>query len=74
MSKFSKVSLFSGLNNLRDITLNPAYSSICGFTEDDLDRVFSAELEGLDRALVREWYNGYSWLGNREGVQPLMTF
>ena len=65
VSKFSKVSLFSGLNNLIDITLEPAYSSICGYTESDLDDVFAAELEGLDRDRVRDWYNGYSWGGRR---------
>ena len=70
VSKFSKVSLFSGLNNLKDITLNPAYSSVCGFTETDLDRVFPAELEGLDREKVREWYNGYSWLGSERVYNP----
>ena len=70
VSKFSKVSLFSGLNNLDDITLNPAYSAICGFTEAELDRVFSAELEGLDRQRVREWYNGYSWLGDEKVYNP----
>ena len=63
VSKFSKVSLFSGLNNLTDITLEPAYSAVCGYTEQDLDRVFAPELEGLDRSEVRHWYNGYSWLG-----------
>ena len=63
VSKFSKVSLFSGLNNLTDITLEPAYSAVCGYTEQDLDRVFSPELEDLDRNEVRHWYNGYSWLG-----------
>ena len=41
VSKFSKVSLFSGLNNLKDITLNPRYSAICGYTEADLDSVFA---------------------------------
>ena len=41
ISKFSKVNLFSQLNNLTDITLDPAYSSICGYTEDDLDTVFA---------------------------------
>ena len=35
VSKFSKVSLFSGLNNLTDITLEPPYSAICGYTEED---------------------------------------
>ena len=70
VSKFSKVSLFSGLNNLDDITLNPVYSSVCGFTEAELDRVFSAELEGLDRQAVRKWYNGYCWLGEEKVYNP----
>ena len=70
VSKFSKVSLFSGLNNLKDITLNPAYSSVCGFTEADLDRVFAPELQGLDRDLMREWYNGYGWLGTEKVYNP----
>ena len=47
VSKFSKVSLFSGLNNLKDITLDPRYSAICGYTEADLDAVFAPELVGL---------------------------
>jgi hypothetical protein len=63
VSKFSKVSLFSGLNNLNDITLDPAYSAICGYTETDLDAVFAPELEGLDRDALRHWYNGYNWTG-----------
>ena len=61
---FSKVSLFSGLNNLTDITLDPRYSTICGYTEADLDTVFAPELPGLDRDAIREWYNGWgsmSW-------------
>lgn len=64
VSKFSKVSIFSGLNNLHDITLSPKYSSLCGYTEADLEVVFAAELEGFDRRKVREWYNGYNWLGD----------
>ena len=43
VSKFSKVSLFSGLNNLVDITLDPRYSSVCGYTDADLDTVFAPE-------------------------------
>ena len=70
VSKFSKVSLFSGLNNLRDITLDPRYSSICGYTESDLDRVFTAPLAGLDRERIRAWYNGYSWGGEERVYNP----
>ena len=63
VSKFSKVSLFSGLNNLTDITLDPDYSAICGYTDFDVDSVFAPELPGLDREQIRQWYNGYNWLG-----------
>ena len=70
VSKFSKVSLFSGLNNLIDITLNPRYSAICGYTESDLDAVFAPELPGLDRNEIRDWYNGYSWLGEEKVYNP----
>ena len=70
VSKFSKVSLFSGLNNLKDITLDPRYSAICGYTEADLDAVFAPELPGLDRDEIRDWYNGYSWLGDEKVYNP----
>ena len=70
VSKFSKVSLFSGLNNLKDITLDPRYSAICGYTEADLDAVFAPELPGLDRDDVRDWYNGYNWLGEENVYNP----
>ena len=63
VSKFSKVSLFSGLNNLYDITLSPEFSAICGYTDQDIDTVFAAELAGLDREAIKAWYNGYNWLG-----------
>ena len=70
VSKFSKVSLFSGLNNLTDITLDSRYSAICGYTDADLDAVFAPELPGLDRDQIRDWYNGYSWLGDEKAYNP----
>ena len=70
VSKFSKVSLFSGLNNLIDITLDPQYSAICGYTEADLDAVFAPELPGLNRDEIRTWYNGYNWLGEEAVYNP----
>ena len=63
VSKFSKVSIFSGLNNLTDLTLESSYSAICGYTEEDVDTVFAPELPGLDRDEIRRWYNGYNWTG-----------
>ena len=70
VSKFTKVSLFSDLNNLTDITLDRRYSGICGYTEADLEEVFAPELGGLDRERVREWYNGYSWRGTEQVYNP----
>ena len=63
VSKFAKVSIFSGLNNLEDITLNKNYATICGYTQHDLETTFAAHLEGVDMARVRQWYNGYNFLG-----------
>ena len=70
VSKFLKVSVFSGLNNLQDITLDPTHSAICGYTDADLDKVFAPELPGLDRNEIRRWYNGYSWLGDKRMYNP----
>ncbi len=61
VSKFSKVSIFSGLNNLKDLTISEKYSAICGYKEEDLDKYFGEYLNGVDRELLRLWYNGYSW-------------
>ena len=70
VSKFSKVSIFSGLNNLIDLTLDPACSAICGYTDADLDTVFAPELSGLDRDEIRRWYNGYCWRGDEKVYNP----
>jgi len=66
VSKFSKVSLFSGLNNLNDITLDRSYATICGYTQNDVETSFQEHLQGQDFAKIAKWYNGYKWLG--EGV------
>ena len=63
ISKFGKVSMFSGMNNLNDLTLYPDYSAICGYTDADLDSVFAPELPGVAREQVMRWYNGYNWSG-----------
>ncbi len=70
VSKFSQAGIFSGLNNLNDITLDERYGAICGYTDDELDAVFAPELDGLDRDEVRRWYNGYNWLGPERVYNP----
>ncbi|MCB0061734.1 MAG: AAA family ATPase, partial [Caldilineaceae bacterium] len=73
VSKFSKVSIFSELNNLPDITLNRHFADLTGYTQAELETAFEpymAETEQLlelnrDELLIqlRHWYNGYSWDG-----------
>ena len=70
VSKFSRVSLFSGHPDVEDITLDPRFSAICGFTDPELDTVFAPELAGLDRDAIRDWYHGYGWLGDEKVYCP----
>ena len=65
VSKFSKVNLFSGLNNLEDITTNAKYATICGYTHDDIKTTFKEHLKGVDLELLKEWYNGYNYMGDK---------
>lgn len=65
VSKFSKVSIFSGLNNLKDITLDERFATICGYTQRDLETTFVEHLAGVDMDKVRQWYNGYNFLGEK---------
>jgi hypothetical protein len=62
VSKFSKVSLFSGLNQLEDISLNKEYGNICGYTQNELEFYFKEYLDNLNLEEIKEWYNGYYFL------------
>jgi hypothetical protein len=65
VSKFSKVSLFSGLNNLNDISLDPQFADICGYTQSEMEQAFAEYLvDGkVDKAKLKLWYNGYNFSG-----------
>ncbi|MEZ4887597.1 MAG: AAA family ATPase [Chitinophagales bacterium] len=73
ISKFSKTSIFSELNNLRDLTIDPLALDLCGVTQVELERDFApyivevaANLGLKEKTLLKElkrWYNGYSWDG-----------
>jgi hypothetical protein len=65
VSKFSRMNLFSGLNNLEDITVNKDYAEICGYTHEDLKTVFREHLKGADLNMVKRWYNGYHYFGRK---------
>jgi hypothetical protein len=64
VSKFSKVSIFSELNHLTDITLNKKYAALCGYTQAELENSFDMYLKRLPSDTLekmKEWYDGYSW-------------
>jgi hypothetical protein len=76
VSRFSKVSIFSDLNNLNDITLNPRYAAITGITQSELEINFSEQLKEMQKQNssiledIRRWYNGYSWDGEVKLYNP----
>jgi hypothetical protein len=63
VSKFSKAGVFSGLNQLNDLTLNDYFGPVCGYTQHDVDTVFAPLLTKFNPEIVRNWYNGYNWGG-----------
>ncbi len=65
VSKFAKVSLFSGLNQLKDISLDKRYGDICGYTQEELENYFKEYLRDVNIEEVREWYNGYNFLSDK---------
>jgi hypothetical protein len=70
VSKFSRVSIFSDLNNLKDITLDPRVGAICGYTQQELETTFAERLADVDLAQLRRWYNGYNFLGEDKVYNP----
>jgi len=63
VSKFAKVSIFSKLNNLIDIGIKPAFSALCGYTQNELESYFADYLQGVDKEELKDWYDGYHWFG-----------
>ena len=69
VTKFSKVSVFSDLNNLADISMDHRYASICGITEQELLTDFKEDIAQLGEAngmtyeeaqqTLKQWYDGY---------------
>jgi hypothetical protein len=78
ITKFSQVSVFSDLNSITDISLNPRYYDLCGITQGELERDFAGEIgevlevKQTDRQSyleeVRRYYNGYRFSRNPETV------
>ena len=61
VSKFSKVSIFSDLNNLTDLSIARDFNEVCGITQQELEDNFVEELHIYDKAEIKRWYNGYKW-------------
>jgi hypothetical protein len=80
ISRFSKVSIFSELNNLTDLTFRNDYHNICGCTTEEIEQYFTPHIEKVAQdlaktpdevwALMKEWYNGYSWNGKERIYNP----
>ena len=74
VTRFARTSIFSGLNNLLDVSFEPAFSDLLGFTEAELDRYLTPYMETMAqtqhrslravRRAVREWYDGYLFAEN----------
>ncbi len=64
VTKFSKVSVFSGINNIVDISLEKPYGTVCGYTQHDLETVFAEHLQNADMNEIKRWYNGYYFMGD----------
>jgi len=65
VSKFSKASIFSGLNNLEDISLNTDFGTVCGYTQSNIKNEFLSYLKGVDLEELKKWYNGYNFLSEK---------
>ena len=78
VTKFSKVSLFSDLNQLVDISLESGYAGICGITQQEMERVFAPEIAAMAEtkrmsraeclAALQKHYDGYHFYPHGEGV------
>ncbi|QSH92758.1 AAA family ATPase [Treponema medium] len=78
VTKFSKISIFSDLNNLRDISMEEDYAGICGITQEELEANFQPEIQILatrqdltyQQALaeLKQWYDGYLFHPAGEGM------
>jgi hypothetical protein len=81
VSKFSKVSIFSDLNNLDDITLDRNFSTLLGWTQDEIEHYFGEYIDKVQqlyaehhadiKPIIKEWYNGYSWDGKNFVYNPV---
>ena len=78
VTKFSKISIFSDLNNLRDISMEKQYAGLCGITQTELETNFQPDIQVLADeqdltyqealAALKQWYDGYLFHPAGEGM------
>ena len=78
VTKFSRVSVFSDLNHLIDISMDDSYTSVCGISETEITEYFAPEIDRLAEKLekthsqtlaeLKRHYNGYHFSENGEGM------
>ena len=64
VSKFAQVSIFSDLNHLDDLTIDPRTMALCGYTQEELEHYFKDYIAAMPPDTLEKmklWYNGYSW-------------
>jgi len=84
VSRFSKIGIFSGLNNLEDISVDDRYHSIVGFSQQEVEHYFPAYIQALVaktgvtlrelKQHIKFWYNGFSWDGEHRLYNPFSLF
>ena len=80
ITKFTKAGVFSTLNNLNDITFKESYATMLGYTQQELEEVFSEHIDAASRKLgqepyvfledLRRYYNGFSFDGQQFVYNP----
>ncbi|KKQ49309.1 MAG: hypothetical protein US69_C0007G0058 [candidate division TM6 bacterium GW2011_GWF2_38_10] len=78
VSRFSKVSLFSELNNLEDLSMRESFAIMCGYTQQELEANFKEHINALAQAKgwtheqvlveLKRWYNGFKFSNQGEKV------
>ena len=78
VTKYSKMSIFSSMNNLNDISIDSRYSTMLGYTQEELENYFDEGIDEGSKALnipkdeyiakVKNWYDGYCFAPNSQTV------
>ena len=78
ITKFSQLSIFSTINNLKNVSLLPRFATICGFTEEEVQTVFKEDIAGMAMdfkltpeemyAKIKFKYDGYHFAGRSESL------